>query len=343
MSETPLTETPQEFEARPRTDGRRIDAYLASRFIDYSRSVLQKVIEAGAVEVNGRAVRASYKIRTGDKVRISLPPLHDSTPVPEDIAIEVVYEDEYLTVVNKPAGMVTHPSRGNWGGTLANAIQFHYDRLSTVAGEDRPGIVHRLDRDTTGLIVVAKDDLAHRRLGLQFEHREVQKEYMAIVYGVPNRDSDYVEKAIGFHPIVREKMAVREPVDGGREAVTFYEVVERFRGYALVRCKPRTGRTHQIRVHMNHIGTPIVADKPYSGRHRLTLADLEVLGATEDDPAGLLIERQALHAHTLRFTHPITELPLELVAPLPPDMARTLEALRAHRPDAAPSPPKRHR
>lgn len=337
MSETPLTETPQEFEVKPRTDGRRIDAYLASRFIDYSRSVLQKVIDAGAVEVNGRPVRASYKIRAGDKIRISLPPLHDPTPAAEDIPIEVVYEDEYLTVVNKPADMVTHPSRGNWGGTLANAIQFHFDRLSSIAGEDRPGIVHRLDRDTTGLIVVAKDDLAHRRLGLQFEHREVHKEYMAIVYGVPNRDSDYIEKPIGFHPLVREKMAVRELVDGGREAVTFYEVVERFRGYALVRCKPKTGRTHQIRVHMHSIGTPIIADKPYSGRDRVTMADLEVPGAVADDPAGLLIERQALHAHTLRFTHPITEQPLELVAPLPPDMARTLEALRAHRAGEAPA------
>ncbi|WP_337175599.1 RluA family pseudouridine synthase [Paludisphaera sp.] len=341
MSETPLSETPQEFEVRPRTDGRRLDAYLASRFIDYSRSVLQKVIEAGAVEVNGRQARASTKIRSGDRIRISLPPLHDPTPKPEDIPIEVVHEDEYLTVVNKPAAMVTHPSRGNWGGTLANAIQFHYDKLSTVAGEDRPGIVHRLDRDTSGLIIVVKDDLAHRRLGLQFEHRQVHKEYRAIVYGAPDRDSDYIEKPIGYHPIVREKMAVREPVDGGREAVTFYEVLERFRGYALVRCEPKTGRTHQIRVHMHSLGTPIIADKPYSGRDRLTLADLEVPGAQPDDPAGVLIERQALHAHKLRFTHPITEQPLELVAPLPPDMARTLEALRAHR--QAEAPPKRPR
>ncbi len=341
MSETPLSETPQEFEVKPRTDGKRLDAYLASRFVDYSRSVLQKVIEAGGVEVNGRAVRASYKIRAGDTVRIALPPLHDPTPKPEDIPIEVVYEDEYLTVVNKPAGMVTHPSRGNWGGTLANAVQFHFDKLSTVAGEDRPGIVHRLDRDTSGLIAIVKDDLAHRRLGLQFEYRQVHKEYLAIVYGVPDRDSDYIEKPIGFHPLVREKMAVREPVDGGREASTFYEVVERFRGFALVRCKPRTGRTHQIRVHLLSIGAPIVADKPYSGRDRLTLADLEAPGASPDDPAGVLIERQALHAHKLKFTHPITEEPLELTAPIPADMARTLEALRAHRP--AETPPKRSR
>jgi 23S rRNA pseudouridine1911/1915/1917 synthase len=331
MRESPLSDTPQEFDVKPRTDGKRIDAYLASRFTDYSRNVIQRIIEAEAVVVNGRPVKASYKIRTGDQIRVWLPELPDLTPAAEEIPIEVVYEDEYLTVVNKPADMVTHPSRGNWRGTVVNAIQFHLDQLSSVAGEDRPGIVHRLDRDTTGLLVVVKDDLAHRRLALQFEHRTIQKEYLAIVYGAPNRDSDYVEQPIGFHPTVREKMAVRPVADGGRESSTFYEVVERFRGYALVRCKPKTGRTHQIRVHMTHIGHPLVADKPYSGRDRLTLADLEAPGTSPDDVDGLLIERQALHAHALRFVHPITEQPVELTAPLPPDMARTLEALRRHR------------
>ncbi|AMV38710.1 RluA family pseudouridine synthase [Planctomyces sp. SH-PL62] len=341
VPETPLSETPQEFEVKPRTDGKRIDAYLASRYVDYSRSVMQRIIDAGAVEVNGRAVRASYKIRAGDQVKLWLPPLHDTTPTAEDIPIEVVFEDEHLTVVNKPADMVTHPSRGNWGGTLVNAIQHHYDKLSTVAGEERPGIVHRLDRDTTGLIVVVKDDLAHRRLALQFEHRTVHKEYLALVYGIPERDSDYIERPIGYHPIIRERMAVREIADGGREAVTFYEILERFQGYALVRCKPATGRTHQIRVHMASIGHPIVADRAYSGRSRLTLADLEVPGADPDALASGLIDRQALHAHTLRFAHPMTEQPVELSAPLPPDMARTLEALRTHRIPTA--PPKRSR
>ena len=267
----PLSETPQEFEVKPRTDGKRIDAYLASRFTDYSRSVIQRIIEAEAVMVNGRAVKASYKVRAGDQVKVWLPELPDTTPVPEDIPIDVVYEDEFLTVINKPPGMVTHPAKGNWKGTLVNALQFHYDSLSTVAGADRPGIVHRLDRDTTGLLVVVKDELAHRRLALQFELREIDKEYLAIVYGVPERDSDYIERAIGFHPLSREKMAIRAIEDGGKPAVTFYEVIERFRGYALIRCKPRTGRTHQIRVHLNHIGHPIVADKAYSGRDRLIL------------------------------------------------------------------------
>lgn len=341
MEERQLSETPEEFDVRPRSDGKRIDAYLASRYVDYSRNVIQRIIEAEAVEVNGRPVKASYKIRTGDVVKVWLPELPDSTPAAEDIPIEVIFEDEYLTVVNKPADMVTHPSRGNWRGTLVNAIQFHLDRLSTVSGEERPGIVHRLDRDTTGLLVVVKDDLAHRRLALQFEHRTVDKEYLAIVYGEPGRDGDYIEQPIGYHRTIRERMSVRPIQEGGREAITFYEVVERFQGFALVRCRPATGRTHQIRVHLTHIGHPIVADKAYSGRNRLTLTDLDVPGAESDDPSALLIDRQALHAFGLRFTHPITEKTIELNAPLPPDMARTLDALRLHR--AIKPAPKRPR
>jgi 23S rRNA pseudouridine1911/1915/1917 synthase len=336
MRSSPLSETPQEFEVRQRTDGRRIDAYLASRFTDYSRSVIQRIIDAEAVHVNGRPVKASYKIRVGDVVRVWLPELQDSTPAPEEIPIDVIYEDEVLTVVNKPPGMVTHPAKGNWKGTLVNALQFHYDSLSTLAGENRPGIVHRLDRDTSGLLVVMKDELAHRHLALQFELREVHKEYLALVYGVPQRDSDYIEKEIGFHPLTREKMAIRSPQDGGKHALTFYEVVERFRGYALVRCKPQTGRTHQIRVHLTHIGHPIVADKAYSGRDKLTLDDLldahsPAARGGELDPSAVLIDRQALHAQTLRFTHPVTGALVHLTAPLPADMARTLEAFRNHR------------
>jgi 23S rRNA pseudouridine1911/1915/1917 synthase len=331
----PLSETPQEFEVKPRTDGKRIDAYLASRFPDYSRRVIQKVIDAEAVLVNGRPVKASYRVRSGDLIGIRLPELPDMTPKPEDIPIEVVYDDPALTVVNKPPGMVTHPAKGNWSGTLVNAIQFHFDTLSTLAGENRPGIVHRLDRDTTGLLVVVKDELAHRRLALQFEQRQVQKEYLALVHGVPQRDGDYIDRPIGFHPTVREKMAIRAPEDGGKPAVTFYEVLERFRDFALVRCKPQTGRTHQIRIHLTHIGHPIVADKLYSGRDRLTLADvagpdrLRIL--SPEDAETVLIDRQALHAHRLRFQHPVTDQEIALMAPIPADMERTLAALRTHR------------
>jgi 23S rRNA pseudouridine1911/1915/1917 synthase len=329
MSPPELSSTPCEFVVKARMVGKRIDAYLASRYPDYSRSVVQKVIDAGAVLINGQPTKASYKVRLGDRICVWLPELADEAPTPEDIPIEVVYEDRALSVVNKPAGMVTHPAKGHWSGTLVNALQFHYDTLSTVGGEQRPGIVHRLDRDTTGLLIVAKDDAFHKHLAQQFEQRTIHKEYLALVSGVPQRDSDYIERTIGFHPTNREKMAIRLPEDGGKEAVTFYEVLERFRGYAFVRCKPATGRTHQIRVHLAHIGHPIVADKAYSGRDRLTLGDL--LGPSTPDAATVLIDRQALHAHTLRLDHPLSGQPLHLTAPLPDDMARTLEALRTHR------------
>jgi 23S rRNA pseudouridine1911/1915/1917 synthase len=331
-----LSETPIDFEVPPRSAGKRIDAYLASRFSDFSRHVIQKIIEAQGVLVQGRAVKASYRVRAGDCVSIRLPDLPDTTPQPEDIPIEVLHEDDALTVVNKPAGMVTHPAKGNWRGTMVNALQFRYDTLSTVGGSDRPGIVHRLDRETSGLLIVVKNDIAHRRLALQFELREVRKEYLALVSGVPQRHSDYIDQAIGFHPTCREKMAIRAPSDGGKAARTFYETVERFRGFALLSCQSLSGRTHQIRVHLAHIGHPILADKLYSGRSRITLSDLRVreqAGELAGSESGaVLLDRQALHAHRLRFRHPLTGQELDLTAPLPEDMTRTLEALRTHRP-----------
>jgi 23S rRNA pseudouridine1911/1915/1917 synthase len=329
MSPPELSSTPCDFSVKPRMAGKRIDAYLSSRYPDYSRSVIQKVIDARSVLVNGQPTKASYKVRVGDEIRIWLPELADDVPVPEDIPLEVVYEDEALTVVNKAAGMVTHPAKGHWSGTLVNALQFHFDSLSSLAGAQRPGIVHRLDRDTTGLVLVAKHDAAHKALAQQFEQRTIRKQYLAIVAGVPGRDSDYIERTIGFHPTHREKMAIRLSEDGGKEAATFYEVLERFRGYALLRCSPQTGRTHQIRVHLAHIGHAIVADKLYSGRDRLTLGDL----AGPDDPAAdrVLIDRQALHAYSLRLKHPLTGRELSLTAPLPDDMNRLVEALRLHR------------
>lgn len=326
MSPPELSSVPTEFVVKARMVGKRIDAYLSNRFPDYSRSVIQKVIEAQALHVNGLSVKASYKVRLDDLIRIRLPEPVDDAPVAEDIPISVVYEDDAFTLVNKPAGMVVHPAKGHWSGTLVNALQFHYDTLSRVGGEHRPGIVHRLDRDTTGLLLVAKDDMAHRRLALQFEQRTIHKEYLAIVSGVPDRDSDFVERAIGPHPTNREKMAIRNLEDGGKEATTFYEVLERFPNHALVRCKPRTGRTHQIRVHMAHIGHPVVADKLYSGRDRLTVG--EVMGSLVSNADDVLIERQALHAFHLKLSHPLTGLPLEFHAPLPEDMERTLAMLR---------------
>ncbi len=324
-----LSETPTEFVVKARMVGKRIDAYLTSRFPDYSRSVIQKVIDADAVLINGRPTKASYRVRLDDQIRVWLPDLGDDSFVPEDIPIGIVHEDAAFTVVNKPPGLVTHPGRGNWSGTMVNALQFHFDTLSSVGGEHRPGIVHRLDRDTSGLLIVAKDDQAHKALAWQFESRTIRKEYLALVYGVPSRDSDFIEKPLGTHPTQREKVAVRTLQDGGKEAVTFYEVLERFDGYALVRCKPKTGRTHQIRVHLAHIGHPIVADKAYAGRAALTLGDL--LGPDYPEADTVLLSRQALHAHALHLEHPLTGEPLEFTAPLPEDMAAALAALRAHR------------
>jgi 23S rRNA pseudouridine1911/1915/1917 synthase len=324
-----LSSTPTEFAVKARMVGKRIDAYLSHRYPDYSRSVIQKVIDAGAVLINGLATKASAKVREGDLIRVWLPELSDDAPTPEDIPLTIAYEDDAFVVVIKPPGLVTHPAKGNWTGTLVNALQFHFDKLSTVGGENRPGIVHRLDRDTSGLLIVAKDDRAHAALARQFAERTIQKEYIALVYGAPDRDRDTISQTIGPHPTNREKMAVRLVADGGKESVTFYEVLERFNGFALVRCRPKTGRTHQIRVHLTHIGHPILADKMYAGRPRVVLGDLA--GPDTPDADRILIERQALHAHALHLTHPLTGEALHLTAPLPDDIKTTLDMLRKHR------------
>jgi 23S rRNA pseudouridine1911/1915/1917 synthase len=313
-----------------KVDGIRLDQYLVSVFPDYSRSVIQKVIDAAAVVVNGSEAKASHKVRHGDRIRIWLPaPVHD-IPVPEDIPLEVLYEDEFLALINKPADMVVHPAKGHWSGTLVNALQFHFGQLSHLSGDYRPGIVHRLDRDTSGVILVAKDELTHRELSDQFERRKIFKEYVALTQGVFDRDSDYIERRIAHHPRDRVKMIATDHEEEGKEACSYYEVIERFRGYSFCRIQPRTGRTHQIRVHLASIGCPVLADKAYGGRDCLRLSDLEA-GL---DPAAdtVLMPRQALHASRLRFHHPRRQEMLQAEAPLPPDFERTLAALRKYRP-----------
>jgi 23S rRNA pseudouridine1911/1915/1917 synthase len=305
----------------------RLDQYLTAAFPGYSRSLIQRAITSGSVRVNDAPAKASYKVRPLDVIRLApLEPPHP-LPVPENIPLDILYEDDYLAVINKPANMVVHPAKGNWSGTLVNGLRFHFQRLSGVNGDYRPGIVHRLDRDTTGAILVAKEENAHRSLSMQFETRKVFKEYHCLVQGVLDRDSDYVEKAIGPHPHDREKKGVYPRPDeerGIREACTYYEVIERFPGYTYVRCHPKTGRTHQIRVHLLAVGCPIVADELYSGRKELRLSHLE----KQADPDEVLLSRQALHAHRLRFIHPATGRWLEVVAPLPEDFQRALNALR---------------
>jgi 23S rRNA pseudouridine1911/1915/1917 synthase len=320
---------PIDVAVKVKIEGERLDLYLAGCFSDLSRSVLQRVIDAGGVTVNGKQTKASYRVRNGDRVRLWPPePTHD-LPVPEDIPLDILYEDEFLAVINKPADMVVHPAKGNWSGTLVNALQFRFSQLSTINGDYRPGIVHRLDRDTSGVILVAKQEMAHRDLSYQFESRKVFKEYFAITAGVLERDSDYIEGKITRHPHDRVKMAVTDEEDEGKDACTYYEVIERFRGFTLCRLHPRTGRTHQIRVHIASVGCPVLADKTYGGRDCLRLSQLVPDLPSEADE--VLMPRQALHARRLRFQHPHLRKIIEVVAPLPPEFEKTLAALRKYR------------
>jgi 23S rRNA pseudouridine1911/1915/1917 synthase len=316
-------------EVQAKTFGLRLDQYLVVQFPDFSRSVIQKAIESGSVTVNGVVKRASYKTRIGDAVTIQLPEPERPAPAPEDIPLDILYEDEYLAIVNKPFDMVVHPAKGHWSGTLVNALAFHFSALSTAGGDYRPGIVHRLDRDTSGAILIAKEEQTHRALAMQFETRKVFKEYVALTQGVLDRDSDYIERRIAHHPHDRVKMTVTDDAARGKEACTFYEVLERFRGYTFVRCQPRTGRTHQIRVHLASVGAPVLADNLYSGRDQFRLSDaVSGLGPEQDE---VLLPRQALHAQRLRIFHPIRKQVIAVEAPLPAEFQRTLAVLRQYR------------
>ncbi|MCS7021047.1 MAG: RluA family pseudouridine synthase [Gemmataceae bacterium] len=321
---------PLELVVMIKAEGMRLDQYVHLHVADHSRTDIQKAIEAGRITVNGKPSKPSYKVRKGDRLWIDLPPPAHDIPVPENIPLDILYQDQWLAVINKPADMVVHPAKGNWSGTLVNALQWHFrEQLSTEGGYLRAGIVHRLDKDTSGVILIAKDDAVHRELSWQFETRQIFKEYVAITQGELDRDADYIEGAIKLHPHDRQKMTISSDPDA-KPALSYYEVLERFRGYTLVRVQPRTGRTHQIRVHLLHVGCPVLADRLYSGRDRLVLADL-----VPDQPAAhdvVLLHRQALHAWRLRFRHPRTDQWLEVEAPLPEDMQRTLEALRRYRP-----------
>ncbi|MBN2025061.1 MAG: RluA family pseudouridine synthase [Pirellulales bacterium] len=309
----------------PAEAGWRLDAFLAHHLTDYSRVHLRRVIAVGAVRVDGGGCKPSYRLKPGQRVELELPEIPREGPRPEEIPVEVLYEDLEIAVVNKPPGMVVHPARGHWSGTLAAALQFRFGgSLSTAGGPTRPGIVHRLDRDTSGLVLVAKNDQAHARLAAQFESRTIRKEYFAIVAGAPQADRDVIDEPIGLHPHHREKMAIRRHDPEARRAETFFEVLERFRGYAALRVLPRTGRTHQIRVHMDHIGCPVLCDRLYGGRARITRAEL-CPGSASDE---VLLARQALHAGRLEVVHPSTGERMTFEAPLPLDLLAVLEALR---------------
>ncbi len=319
-----------ELTVQAKTAGMRLDVYLAAQFPDLSRSLIQKAIEAESVTVNAGPTKCSFKVRVNDQIRIWLPEAVHGPPIAENIPLDILYEDEFLAIINKPFNMVVHPAKGNWTGTLANALQYHFGSdLSRYNGDYRPGIVHRLDRDTSGVILVAKEEATHRDLAMQFETRKVFKEYLAITAGVLDRDSDYIERLIGHHPRDRIKMVVTDDPERGKEATSYYEVIERFKGFTFCRIQPKTGRTHQIRVHLASVGCPVLADKIYSGRDCFQLADL----VPHLDPAAneVLMHRQALHAHRLRINHPKQKRVLSVEAPLPPEFEKTLAALRTYR------------
>ena len=323
------SEEPIDITVESRAHGWRLDHYLSRLFPNHSRAQLQRAIEAGGVQLNGLTPKSSRRLRVNDRVWIQLPTAEESHIVAEDLPLEVLYEDESIIVVNKQADMVVHPGRGNWRGALASALQFHFDTLSDVAGRHRPGIVHRLDRDTTGVILIAKDNQIHQKISSQFERREVRKEYRAIVRGVPELASDYIRTYVCPHPRVREKMMVCPEGGNAREAVTFYRTGEDFGSYALMELHPHTGRTHQLRIHMQHILTPIVADRMYIGQSTLTRSEVRKSSSdapnSEDD---VLIARQALHAFRLTIRHPVSGKEIQFEAPFPDDFQRTLDFLR---------------
>jgi 23S rRNA pseudouridine1911/1915/1917 synthase len=277
--------------------------------------------------VNGQPVKPSFRLERGQQVRVQLPAIRTFRPEPENIPVDIIYEDEFLIAVNKEPGMIVHPARGHMAGTLVNALLHHAGVDLPDAGDDvpRPGIVHRLDQYTSGVIVLALRQGVYENLAQQFEHRTVQKEYLALVEGVPELDSDHIEAPIGRNIRDPERMAIRH--DGqGKDALTFYQVEQRFRAHALLRCRPRTGRTHQIRVHLAWIGHPCVADAVYGRRKVLRASD--ILPADQVPPGDeVLLDRQALHAHRLTFTHPNTGTRMTLEAPLPPDLRNTLDRL----------------
>jgi 23S rRNA pseudouridine1911/1915/1917 synthase len=322
-----------EFVVEEADAGMRLDRFLAARLPQESRAALQRAIEAAVVHVDGMPTKPACRLRVNARVTgapLTRPP---DGPLAEDIPLSLLYEDDQISVINKPAGMVVHPAKGHWSGTLAAALAFRYDQLSGIGGPTRPGIVHRLDRDTSGVLVVARTDAAHAHLARQFAARTVEKQYDAIVVGVPDRDQDVIRHPLGHHPRQREKMAVLQGHPTSREAETFYHVVSRFDGFALLQVVPKTGRTHQIRVHLCSLRHPVLCDRLYGSRARITRNEIERSTATPhpDQPGEALLERQALHARRICFDHPTSGDRVSIEAPMPQDMQSVLAALRRWR------------
>ncbi|MBU0687308.1 MAG: RluA family pseudouridine synthase [Candidatus Margulisbacteria bacterium] len=284
----------------------RLDKFLQGQ-ADVSRARIQKLIKEKMVQVNNAPAKASHKLKIGDKVTYEIPPLKEIDIIPQDLPLDIIFEDQDIIVVNKAPGMVVHPAVGNWDGTLVNALMFHIKDFSGISGTVRPGIVHRLDKDTSGAMVVAKNDIAQEALMQQFKDRTVQKVYWALVHGKLKNMSGEIKTFYGRHPVARQKMAVLSEEKSDREAVSHYKVLNTFDKYALLEVAIKTGRTHQIRVHLNHIGHPIVGEQLYGKRNN-------DLGA----------HRQMLHSRKIGFNHPRTKQLVEFEAKLPKDFEEIL-------------------
>ena len=311
------------FDVTSREKGQRLDLFLTGCCPLLSRRRIQVLIKGGHVLVNGAKMRPSYPVDAGDRIRMDPPPPERLSVEPENIPLVILYQDDDLLVLDKGAGMAVHPAPGSWEGTLVNALLYHCRGLSGINGWLRPGIVHRLDKDTTGLMVVAKNDEAHRGLAAQLASHSIQRSYTALVWGNPQRDRGRIDAPIGRNPRDRKKMAV---VEGGRAAATRFQVEERFAFLCLLDLRLETGRTHQIRVHLQHEGHPVFGDPLYGGVNRIRGIKGEFRRRARELQE--LIHRQALHARSLRFEHPRSRAPMQFTAELPADFSRLLEALR---------------
>ena len=300
----------------------RLDSFIARSVGTLTRSAVQKLIDDGQVTVEGSPQKPSLKLKGGERIAVVIPAPAPSEATAEDIPLEILYEDSDIVVINKPAGMVVHPGAGTSGGTLVNALLGHCGDLSGIGGTVRPGIVHRIDKETSGVLVVAKNDHAHHSLSGQFSAHSIKRVYLALVYGSPKGDKGKIESLIGRHPVDRKRMSSK--ARRGKRAVTHWQVIERFAGMTLVRLRLETGRTHQIRVHLSEAGYPLVGDKVYGGSGRLS-------SVTDPQLKGLIKElnRQALHAKTLGIIHPATGEYMEFDTDLPVDMARIIHYLEA--------------
>jgi 23S rRNA pseudouridine1911/1915/1917 synthase len=310
-----LQEQTERFSVTPEYVHTRIDHFLVKKDIGISRTYIQRLIKDGHVTVNNKAVKSNYRLRLNDEVVVIVPPPTELAVLPENIPLDIIYEDISIIVINKPAGMVVHPATGNYSGTIVNALLYHCKDLTGIGGKERPGIVHRLDKDTSGVLVAAKNDHSHQHLSHQFKKRTIEKRYIALVAGIVKKERGTIEIPIGRD--IKDRKKISPTTKRARTAVTHFKVVERFKNASLLEIRIETGRTHQIRVHLSYFHHPILGDVQYGGKG---MRNWE----------GILIPRQMLHAEKLGIIHPATENVMSFIAPIPYDMKKVITALSVH-------------